>query len=52
MARKLELLIPDQIHSRIMQICKVMGITPQDLLMRAIVKTIEEFEKLGKVRTS
>jgi len=52
MAREIRLTIPDQIYARIVQICKEANISPQDIIMRAIVKVIEEFEKIGKVKAS
>jgi len=48
MARELRVLVPNQVYERILKICKEIGATPQDLLMRAIVKVLEEFEMVGR----
>jgi len=42
--RKLEIVIPAQIWDRLDKVEKKTGITKEDLLMRALVKVIEEFE--------
>jgi len=46
MVRKIEVYIPDPVYERIRKITKKYGITLQDLLIRTLVKVIEEFEKV------
>jgi len=47
MAREIRIIIPDQIYERIIKICRELHISTQDILIRAIVKTLEDFEKAG-----
>lgn len=44
--KEIRILVPDNIYKRIRRICEDIGITPQDLLTRALVKVLEEFEKV------
>jgi len=44
--KEIKIVVPDQIYDRIIKICKEIGATPQDLLMRSIVKVLEEFEEV------
>jgi len=46
MPRKLELYIPDRLYNRLRKIEKEYSITIQDILLRSIMKTIEEFERV------
>jgi len=50
MAREIRIIIPDKIYERIMKICRELHISTQDILMRAIVKTLEDFEKTERRR--
>lgn len=43
-ARKLEVIIPSKIWEKMDKIEKKQGIRKEDLLMRALIKVIEEFE--------
>jgi len=43
-ARKLEIIIPNKVWQKLDNIEKKQGIKKEDLLMRALVKVIEEFE--------
>jgi len=43
--RKLEIIVPDQIWVRLQNCERKSGIPKEDLLMRALVKVIEEFEE-------
>jgi len=42
--RRLEIVIPNQIWDKLEKVERKTGITKEDLLMRALVKVIEEFE--------
>jgi len=42
-ARKLEIVVPARIWDRLTKVEEETGITKEDLLMRALVKVIEEF---------
>lgn len=42
--RKLEIIVPSRIWEKLDEIEKKKGITKEDILMRAVVKVIEEFE--------
>jgi len=42
--RKLEIVIPARIWDRLSEVEAKTGISKEDLLMRALVKVIEEFE--------
>ena len=42
--RRLEIVIPSQIWDKLEKVERKTGITKEDLLMRALVKVIEEFE--------
>ena len=44
--KEIRLVIPDQVYDKILKVCEELGITPQDLLMRAIVKVLEEFDEV------
>lgn len=44
MAYKLEIVVPEKIWRKLDEIEKKKGVTKEDLLMRTIVKVIEEFE--------
>jgi len=44
-ARKLEIVVPSRIWDRLTRVEEKTGITKEDLLMRALVKVIEEFEE-------
>jgi len=48
MAREFRIIVPDRVARRINEICRELKITPQDLILRAIVKVLEEFEDVGK----
>jgi len=43
-ARKLEIIIPSRIWDRLENVERKTGITKEDILMRAVIKVIEEFE--------
>jgi len=43
-ARKLEIIVPARIWDRLNKCEKRAGIKKEDLLMRAVIKVIEEFE--------
>jgi len=43
-ARKLEIVVPARIWDRLVKVEEKTGISKEDLLMRALVKVIEEFE--------
>jgi len=43
-ARKLEVIIPNKIWEKLDKVEKKQGIKKEDLLMRALIKVIEEFE--------
>ena len=45
--KKLEVIIPARIWERLDKIEKELGIRKEDILMRALVKVIEEFEGGG-----
>jgi len=45
MVKELKIYLPDELYARMMSIEKKHKITIQDILLRTIVKTIEEFEK-------
>ena len=42
--RKLEIVIPSRIWERLEKIEKKAGVRKEDILMRAVIKVIEEFE--------
>jgi len=42
--RKLEIIVPSRIWEKLDEIEKKKGIAKEDILMRAVVKVIEEFE--------
>jgi len=42
--RKLEIVVPARIWDRLVKVEEKTGISKEDLLMRALVKVIEEFE--------
>jgi len=44
-AKKLEIIIPGRIWQRLDKCEKKTGIKKEDLLMRALIKVIEEFEE-------
>jgi len=44
-AKRLEVIIPVTIWDRLDKIEKVKGIRKEDILMRALIKVIEEFEE-------
>jgi len=44
-ARKLEIVVPARIWERLIRVEEKTGISKEDLLMRALVKVIEEFER-------
>lgn len=48
MVKELKVVVPDQIYKRIIAICKELNISTQDILLRSLVKTIEDFEKVGR----
>ncbi len=48
MSREIKLVLPEPIYKRIMDICRELRVTPQDILLRAIVKTLDEFEEVGR----
>lgn len=48
MARKVVVVVPDTVAERIRRVCEEYNVTPQDLLLRAIVKVLEEFEVGGR----
>jgi len=43
-ARKLEIVVPSRIWERLERVEAKTGIKKEDILMRAVVKVIEEFE--------
>jgi len=45
MVVKIEVYLPDKVYERLKKIEKEQGVKMQDILIRAIVKVIEEFEK-------
>ena len=44
-AKKLEIVIPSTVWEKLEMIERKTGIRKEDIIMRAIVKTIEEFEE-------
>jgi len=42
--RKLEIVVPSRVWDRLVKVEEETGISKEDLLMRALVKVIEEFE--------
>jgi len=44
-AKRIELIVPSPFYDRLVTIAKKRGIRIEDLVLRALVKTIEEFEK-------
>lgn len=46
MVKELKLYVPDEVYKRIEKIENELGISKQDLILRALVKVIEEFEKM------
>jgi len=46
-ARKLEIVVPSRIWERLQRIEDKTGIRKEDILMRAVVRVIEEFEETG-----
>mgnify|MGYP000200337157 CR=1 FL=1 len=44
MARQIRIVVPDEIYVRIKSICEKYNISSQDLILRALVKILEEFE--------
>jgi len=44
-ARKLEIVIPSRVWERLSEVEAKTGISKEDLLMRALVKVIEEFKE-------
>ena len=48
MVKEIRVYVPDEVWWKLHNIEKEMNVTMQDLLLRAIVKVLEEFEKEGK----
>lgn len=48
MVRELRIFVPDQVHRRLEEVCRELNISVQDVLLRAIVKTLEDFERAGR----
>jgi len=43
-ARTIKIVVPDEVYARIKSVCEKYNISPQDLILRAFVKILEEFE--------
>ena len=48
MAKELRIVLPDAVWRRLQKISKETGITVQDIMIRAVVRAIEDFENIGK----
>ena len=48
MAKTIRVVVPDAIYQRMRKLGEEHGITIQDIMIRAIVKALEDFEKVGK----
>jgi len=48
LAKTIKIVVSEQLYSRIVEISKTMNISVQDILIRAIVRALEDFEKIKK----
>ena len=48
MAKTIRVVVPDAIYQRMRKLGEEHGITIQDIMIRAIVKALEDFERVGK----
>jgi len=48
MVKEIRIYVPDQVYNRLRRIEEQWNIAIGDIILRAIVKVIEEFEKEGK----
>ena len=46
--KEIRLVVPDRVYERLTKIARETKVSVQDLMLRAIVKTLEEFENIGK----
>jgi len=47
-AKRIELIVPSPFYDRLVAVAKRKGIRLEDLVLRALVKIVEEFEKEGE----
>ena len=46
--KEIRVVVPDQVYQKLREISKETGISVSDIILRAIVKVLEEFEKVKK----
>jgi len=46
--REIRILVPDEIYNKLRKIGEELRVSMQDLMLRAIVKALEDFEKIEK----
>jgi len=46
--KEIRIIVPDSVYQRLMKIAKEAKVSIQDIMLRAIVKTLEEFENIGR----
>lgn len=48
MAKMIRVVVSDALYNRLLEFSRKTGISIQDIMIRAIVKALEDFERVGK----